>query len=434
MNYLKLKNNELIKHTSAIHISNTISVIERKISNILLKKAFAYLSTRDKHFIYVKEIIHLLGWSTDNNYEVIKNALKKLNTTQIEWNILKKDKKNEWGVTTIISGVKVKNGICEYSYSPVLKDLLAIPNIYAKLNMIVQAKFNSKHSLALWEFLVEILCSANSNCITTNWIELCNIRKILGVEEAGMYEEFKVLNRDVLKKATAEINNISDIEVECRHKRYGKKIIAIAFVVSRKQDFDYLSVNSEGNETESLDIACSDLVIDQNENSNGLIDRLKIEFNIPCKTAQKVVKDYNKEKIEKTIEYVKEQIANKKVNKIPAYFISALKEDWNLEISSVSNNLCNDSAINSEVEVHLQSQESPWKEILIYLRDWHGTLVYHTWFTKIMFVDYNKENNLLNIKANTTFYRDWIYSNYNQDILKASQLVIPQIRDIQINQ
>lgn len=430
MTILKLKSNELIKHTSAIHISNTISLIERKISNILLKKAFAHLSIKDKHSIHIKEIMYLLGWSTDNNYELIKNALKKLNITQIEWNILKKDKKNEWGVTTIISGVKVKNGICEYSYSPLLKDLMAIPNIYAKLNMAVQAKFNSKHSLALWEFLVEILCNTSNNCITTNWMELHIIRKILGVDGAKMYEEFKILNRDVLKKATSEINNISDIEIKCIYKRCGKKIIAIAFSVSRKQNFDYLLVDSGFSEMEGLDIARSELI----ENNGSLIDRLRIEFNIPCKTAQKIVKDYAKEKIEKTIKYVQEQISNKKINKIPAYFISALKEDWNLETSATSNILCSDSIINSEVEVHLQSQKSPWKEILIHLRDWYGNLIYHTWFTKVIFVDYNKENNLLNIRADTTFYGNWINSNYKQDILKASQLIIPQIRDVEIHQ
>ncbi|WP_425363121.1 DnaA N-terminal domain-containing protein [Candidatus Tisiphia endosymbiont of Hybos culiciformis] len=105
-----------------------------------------------------------------------------------------------------------------------------------------------------------------------------------------------------------------------------------------------------------------------------------------------------------------------------------------LQVYAASDSLCSDSIINSEVEVHLQSQKSPWKEILIHLRDWYGNLIYHTWFTKVIFIDYNKENNLLNIRADTTFYGNWIDSNYKQDILKASQLIIPQIRDIEIHQ
>lgn len=220
MNKLEQKGNELIKHTSAIHISNTISAIERKISNILLKNAFSYLLTKEVHVISLREIMSFLGWSTTNeSYDAIKNALKKLNTTQIEWNILGKDKKNKWGATTIISWAQIEDGICKYSYSPILRDLLAAPNIYARLNMAVQARFDSKYSLALWEFLVEFMCSASNNCVATDWIELHSIRRVLGIEKAKSCAEFKVLNRDVLKKAITEINSVSDIKVECKHKR-----------------------------------------------------------------------------------------------------------------------------------------------------------------------------------------------------------------------
>ncbi|RYE15547.1 MAG: RepB family plasmid replication initiator protein [Rickettsiales bacterium] len=420
--------NELIKHTAAIHVTNTISIIERKISNILLKNSFQNLSIKEKHSITIRDIISLLGWSSDNNQELIKASLRKLNSTQIEWNILGKDKKNEWGVATIISSAKISKGICEYSYSPILRELLAIPNIYAKLNMAIQAKFSSKYSLALWEFLIEMLCRAKKNSITTQFIELESIKKILGANGIKIYEEFKILNRDILKKAICEINSISDIDVEHFTKKHGKRVAAIAFKISKKQDFGYPLLNLEHH------FLSDQLPLTQEENQsihndNNIFKLLTTEFGISSKKAHKITNTYSSDKLDSAIRYTRAQVSNNKIRSISAYFVSSLKEEWNLKIQNVSDKHYQDNNLEEPI---IEADGSLWSNILKSLKNTYGTPLYISWFSKLQFSYYDDACHVLCLKASTDFFKNWIESNYKKHILNAAQKINAQIRDIQI--
>jgi len=76
---------ELIKHTAAIHIKSDLSLIDRKVMNILLKNAYETLDTSRYHSIRLNEIRNLIGW-TGKNYSSLKKSLSKLVSTKIEWN------------------------------------------------------------------------------------------------------------------------------------------------------------------------------------------------------------------------------------------------------------------------------------------------------------------------------------------------------------
>jgi len=116
---------------------------QRKTWNVLLLNAFNDLKTKDRFEISIKELNNLLNFDT-HNYQFLKNALRALNTTQVEFNILDKDK-GVWEITTLLAGVRFEQGICYYAYNPLIKDRLANPDIYAKLNLTQQNKFNRKY-------------------------------------------------------------------------------------------------------------------------------------------------------------------------------------------------------------------------------------------------------------------------------------------------
>lgn len=88
---------EVIKHSSVIQISNKINFLERRSWNVLLANAFDDLKEKDIFEISIKKLAEILEYDS-NNMEYLKNILRRLNITQIEWNILNKDKKMEWGV------------------------------------------------------------------------------------------------------------------------------------------------------------------------------------------------------------------------------------------------------------------------------------------------------------------------------------------------
>ncbi len=59
--------NYLIKHSAAIHITNKISLLDRKIFNICLKNAFGNLVAQNRFIISLSNLKKELGWSEKSN-------------------------------------------------------------------------------------------------------------------------------------------------------------------------------------------------------------------------------------------------------------------------------------------------------------------------------------------------------------------------------
>jgi len=72
------KNNTLIKHSGAIHITNKLTLIDRKVINVLLKNAYDDLGKKDYYEISIPELGKAIGWD-GKNYQKIKNCLTGLN-------------------------------------------------------------------------------------------------------------------------------------------------------------------------------------------------------------------------------------------------------------------------------------------------------------------------------------------------------------------
>ena len=83
----KEEKRELKKHAATIHCSNTLSLLQRKITNALLYHAYKELMLKDEHEITVKQLCRLIGYQ-GNNHAAIKDALKGLISTVIEWNLI----------------------------------------------------------------------------------------------------------------------------------------------------------------------------------------------------------------------------------------------------------------------------------------------------------------------------------------------------------
>src|SRR5579863_6030079 len=81
------RKHELKKHAATIHCSNTLSLLQRKISNALLYQAYDDLLVKEEHEISVRQLCKLIEYS-GNNHAAIREALKGLLSTVIEWNIV----------------------------------------------------------------------------------------------------------------------------------------------------------------------------------------------------------------------------------------------------------------------------------------------------------------------------------------------------------
>ena len=228
-----LERDEFIKASPAIQIQGGISHLQRRAWNVLLANAYDELPDRDIHRVSIAELAEKLGFKS-RNQEHLKEMLKALTECTVEWNTLGKDKKEVWGVASLLASAEIEKGICTYAFAPHLRLKLYNPRVYAKLNLRLQNRFTDRHALILWEVCFDYFDTARSYG-ETPFIPLEKFRELMGVA-ADRYPEFKTLNQCVIKPAVKEINDLTNFFVEVEQKREGRKIAFLKFKISRLKD------------------------------------------------------------------------------------------------------------------------------------------------------------------------------------------------------
>jgi len=235
-----LTNRPLKKHVAAIHTDGHLSLLQRKLSNVLLLNAYDALLTQTEHEIDEKTLCVMLGYDS-NDRKPLKASLKALASVHAEWNILGDNQEEvEWGVSSLLSHAILSRGKCRYGYSPALAEKLYNPDIYASINMAIQRKFRSKHALALYEN-----CYRFKTVRSTGWWTLKTFRRLMGVDDSEYYHQFKHLNAKVIKPTVKEINAVSDIQITPEFKRMGRSISEIRFIIGANPQLPLLDIDDD---------------------------------------------------------------------------------------------------------------------------------------------------------------------------------------------
>lgn len=224
------KINEVIKASPAIQIQSKISLLQRRAWNVLLANAYNELPNKDIHSVSMVELAAKLGFG-DGNQEYLKGVLRSLRSCEVEWNLLNKDKKQVWGIASLLASAEIENGICTYGFAPHLRRLLYNPRVYAKLNLHLQNRFTRKYALVLWEVCFDYFDTTRGQG-ETPFIPLQTFRELMAIEEND-YTTFKSLNQWVIKPAIKEINAVTDYLVEVEQKRLGRRIAELKFRITR---------------------------------------------------------------------------------------------------------------------------------------------------------------------------------------------------------
>ena len=228
MNLAKI--NEVIKASPAIQIQSRISLLQRRAWNVLLANAYNELPDKEIHSVSIVELAAKLGFG-DGNQEYLKEVLKSIVDCKVEWNVLDKDKKEEWGVAGLLAEVRIRDGICFYQFPHTLRLKLYNPRVYAKLNLRLQNQFRSRYALVLWEICFDYF-DTDRDQGETPFIPLETFKSLMGLEETD-YPVFKVLNRDLIKPAIKEINDLTNYHIEVEHKRLGRRIGELKFRITK---------------------------------------------------------------------------------------------------------------------------------------------------------------------------------------------------------
>lgn len=303
---LEHSSHELKKHVAMIHSNSNISLLQRKISNALLFHAYENLNTQDEHEIHISALTRLIGYDS-HDHKRVKQSLMDLLATVVEWNIVdgnKIDKEGVWNASSIIADVSIDGSTCTYSYSNKMRKLLYHPSVYGRLNMQVQAKFQSSYGLALYEN-----CNRYQDIGQTPWFELEKFRKLMGVD-SDKYKIFRDFKVRVLSKSVEEVNKYSALMVEPKLKKQNRQVVAIQFLIKRREIVDAEMVSTSS--PEALD--------------NILKQRYGLSQKQINEVVSKFEEKYIKEKIvlvESSTSFVKGTIKN-----MGKYLLCALTDDY----------------------------------------------------------------------------------------------------------
>lgn len=291
------------KHVAAIHTSGILSLLERKMVNVLLLNAYDALLTRRTHTLPIRHLCAMLGWDESNNIERLQDVLRKLASTPVEFNMME-DGKEVWRVMSMLSYGEIKDGTCTYRYDEYLAERFYDPEIYAMINIGIQRRFEGSYALTLYE-----------NCLrykvvgSTGWWELNRFKKIVGAT-ASMYDEFKYLKRDVIIKPVEEINRISDIQLLPEFQKQGRKVTAVRFLITENPQQTLLKpVIQDDHE------AIRETEIFKRLLEHGIGERLAILW---------VLQD--EDRAQKVVEYVEARARKKQVKGSTAGYIRKLYE------------------------------------------------------------------------------------------------------------
>lgn len=297
---------ELKKHVATIHSSNKLSLLQRKIANALLFNAYDDLLIRDEYEIHIATLCKLIGYDS-NDSKSIKKALVNLLATVIEWNLVDGDKLDAagvWNASSIIADASIDGPLCTYSYSNKMKNLLHRPELYGRLNMLEQAKFQSTYGLALYEN-----CVRYQNIEQTPWFDMAKFRKLMGVED-GKYKIFRDFKHRVLDKAVEEVNKYSAIHVTPQFQKEKRQVIAIQFLINAQKQ--------------------TAVKIKTDVTLATLSETLKVKFGLSKKQVEEVMTEYDESYINEKITVIESSTSygSGKIVNLAKYLLSALKDDY----------------------------------------------------------------------------------------------------------
>ncbi|MGL4279016.1 MAG: replication initiation protein [Albidovulum sp.] len=213
------------KHVAAIHVSGKLTLLQRRLSNVLLLNAYDTLTTQAVHRIDARTLCLMIGYNS-HDMDTLKASLRGLAETVAEWDMLDEEGRQEWGVSSLLAYAKLKGGVCEYAYSPALAQKLHDPKVFALINVNIQRRFTSGHALALYENCYRFVRTGS-----TGWWPIELFRRLMGVGDSEYYETFKHLNAKIIKPAVEEVNRSSNIIVTPETRKMGRAVTDIRFLI-----------------------------------------------------------------------------------------------------------------------------------------------------------------------------------------------------------
>ncbi len=216
--------------------SSKITVLARKAYNVLL-----YIAQEQgiDHEVYRAPLQSVLRGIDFNSHarEIVKQHLRAMVSTTVEWQSPTSGEGEAWNVAGLLAHAKLykqsgENWV-EWSFAPNIKQELLEPQRFARLRLDVISQLRRHAGVVLYE-----ICSRYRDVGLTARQPWPWWRPVLtGSPDSddSVKQEYRFFKRDTLKLAIAEVNAVTDLDVELIEHRAGRFIADIQFKIGKKQ-------------------------------------------------------------------------------------------------------------------------------------------------------------------------------------------------------
>lgn len=259
------------------------------------------------------ELMNLAEYNSRNTLD-LREQFRMLQSIQVEWNTQASDE-TRWGVSGMIAQAEIIEHkghatYVEWSLPPRIRQELLDPTSYTALLLHMSTALRGGSSIALYEICSRYKTSPNGLTMRQHWEWFCP--RITGNPDMEV-TEYKYFKRDVLKRAIAEVNAMTDIEVTLIEHKMGRRVEQIQFKVARKAN-PFVAWSDAPNKAGAIDM---DLM-------NSIV-----AFGIKPKQAKQLCEEHDEAFLRKTVALVRQRdaaVGLPKLGSVVAYFRTALRD------------------------------------------------------------------------------------------------------------
>lgn len=186
----------------------------------------------------LNSVIRGYDGSTGSVKELKKHLLSMV-THVVEWQSPSPAETEEWGACGLLSQVNLKKKNGEnwlyWAYPPALRQEMLYPLRYAQIKRSTIAQFRSHAGLALYEICARYKDNPSHRTSKQHWHWWLPVLTGKPVPKE-IKTEFRFFNRDTIKPATEEVNEVSELTVTVHEFRVGRSIEFVQFEVHLKQE------------------------------------------------------------------------------------------------------------------------------------------------------------------------------------------------------
>jgi len=221
------KNSLVTKSDSLIEARYRLSVQEQRLLAIMISDISPDDEDFKKYRYKITDILEWLGIEDKGYYKKIREITRRLLTRVVT---IQQDN-NTLFQTTWLAGAKYyfNEGVIELTFHPVLKPyLLQLKECFTRYALKNVLELKSKYAFRLYELLKQY------QAIGIRKFSLKELRELLGIKE-GELKLWIHFKERVLEISKREINSKTDLTIDYKPEKTGRKITHIVFYVEAKE-------------------------------------------------------------------------------------------------------------------------------------------------------------------------------------------------------